>query len=270
MLKVVLAVATAVAVADTPATAGDGAGIVQAMQNQTVSVIDFARSRLAWTTKAGSRGYWTVAAAATRETPGGAERTVLAPVVMAGNVYATGRLPKEPPYSYQIYGSATRHAILREPAATPQPGITDSGGPNERLFARFEISVAETPAAELVPQSLTVAALEQRWPLTARITARTGTGETWTLEFPVLHINAATIDGTDAFQAETGPILVPAALLSDDTRPPRQDFALAYVYFSRFDRADLLVWHADGDAARSYRRFARIENAAVRLFATKP
>jgi hypothetical protein len=266
MLRVVLAVATAVAVADAPAAARDGAGIVQAMQDRTVSVIDFARSRLAWITKTGSRGYWTVAATATRETPGSAERTVLAPMVMAGNVYSTGRLPKEPPYSYQIYGSATRHAVLREPAATPQPGITDSGGPNESLFARFEISLAETPAAELAPQSLTVTALEQLWPLTARITARTGTGETWALEFPVLHINAATIDGKDALQVETGPILVPTALLNDDTRPPGQDFALAYVYFSRFDRADLLVWHADGGAARSYRRFARIENAAIRLF----
>src|SRR5689334_19590300 len=61
------------------------------------SGIDFTRSRLVWTTKAGSNGYWRLIASASliSSTNQTLDQFVLAPAVMAGNVYGSGRLLRE-------------------------------------------------------------------------------------------------------------------------------------------------------------------------------
>lgn len=73
--------------------------------------IDFERAHLTWTTRDGSHGRWRlVASAIARSRNGGwQDRVVLVPMVMAGDVYGTGKLPRDLPYSYQFIasGSAT-------------------------------------------------------------------------------------------------------------------------------------------------------------------
>ena len=78
-----------------------------ATDNEAIPVTDFDRAYLAWTTKAGSHGRWRLIASAIPVSGSGraGEQFVLAPMVMAGDVYGTGRLPLDPPYSFQIWAS---------------------------------------------------------------------------------------------------------------------------------------------------------------------
>ena len=106
------------------------------------------------------------------------------------------------------------------------------------------------------------------WPLTACVELRDRNGDRWQLEFPVQHINAATVDHKPAFQVETGPILIPGSCISQVKEASvNGGFALAYMFFNRADRVDLAVWGPDpnaGSPAREFRHRARVE-ATVRL-----
>jgi hypothetical protein len=89
------------------------------------------------------------------------------------------------------------------------------------------------------------------------------------LDFPVNHINIAAIDGKNAFQVETGPILIPHSLISPI--PPASvmgGFPMGYVFFNQSDRIDLVLWgprEIDNVAGREFRHYERLE-AKVTLF----
>ena len=86
-----------------------------------MTIIDFERACLAWTTKSGSVGRWRVIAAAT---DAAGDQFVLAPMVMAGDVYGAGRLPLDPPYSFQICASSAAAydpARLHDAPTLPSP-----------------------------------------------------------------------------------------------------------------------------------------------------
>jgi hypothetical protein len=70
------------------------------------------------------------------------------------------------------------------------------------------------------------------------------------VDFPVLHINIKQTGKPTVFQVETGPVLLPAALI-DDPALTQGGFALAYVFFNRLDRVDLAIWGPAGAAGMS-------------------
>src|SRR5205085_10765114 len=118
------------------------------MQNRAQhSASDFTRSRLVWTTRAGSNGYWRLIASASLISS--SDRTldqyVLAPAVMAGDVYGSGRLLKVPPYSFQIFASRRRHTILRELGMSTVPAtLADSTASNDNVFEKLAIDIDDT------------------------------------------------------------------------------------------------------------------------------
>jgi hypothetical protein len=244
------------------------------MQNKRApySVIDFTRSRLVWTTKAGSSGYWRLIASASLISPThqALDQFVLAPAVMAGDVYGSGRLLKEPPFSFQIFASRQQHTIVREPGISTVPAVTaDSTASNDSVFEKLAIHVAEANRNAIDPHKLSDEAVSASWPLTANVELCRPNGDRWVLNFPVNHINIAAIDGKGAFQVETGPILVPHSLISS-TSPASVmgGFAIGYVFFNQFDRIDLALWgprEVDNVASREFRHYERLE-AKVTLF----
>jgi hypothetical protein len=76
-----------------------------------MKAVDFEKARISWTTKNGTNGYWRIAATACRD--GSTDYVALAPAVMAGDIFGAGRLPRDPPYMYQLIATRERHSILR-------------------------------------------------------------------------------------------------------------------------------------------------------------
>ena len=224
-----------------------------------MTVIDFERACLTWKTKSGSVGRWRVIASAT---DGTGERFVLAPMVMAGDVYGSGRLPLDPPYSFQIWASSRRHMILRD-AMTASP-VDDSAADNDEIFTQLDIH-----APALTSPRVALDRTSTAWPLTARLQVTGRDGMRWLLDFPVNHINHAQVRGEDAFHVETGPILVPATLVAG--APAKSGFALAYVFFNRPDQVDLALWGPRaGQPGRAYVHFGRLEDVAIHMYGGEP
>jgi hypothetical protein len=222
-----------------------------------MAVIDFERACLTWITRSGSVGRWRVIASATDVS---GERFVLAPMVMAGDVYGAGQLPHDPPYSFQIWASARRHMILRDSmSASP---IDDSGAENSEIFTQLEIH-----APALAGPRIDLDRAAAAWPLTARLRIFSRDGAHWFLDFPVNHINHASGQGAGVFQVETGPILVPAALAAGVPAPG--GFALAYVFFNRPNRVDLALWGPRaGHGERAYVHFGRLDGCEIEVYAS--
>jgi hypothetical protein len=221
----------------------------------SVTIIDFERASLAWTTMTGSIGRWRIIASALDHT---GERFVLAPMVMAGDVYGTGRLPLDPPYSFQIWASSRRHAILRDSLTATR--IEDSGADNDEIFTQVDIHAPALTSPRIDP-----ARVSTTWPLTARLQVAGQDRMRWLLDFPVNHINHGRVRGEDAFHVETGPILMPATLV--EGARGKNDFALAYIFFNRLDRADLALWGPRaGHIGRAFVHFGRLEGVVIEMY----
>jgi hypothetical protein len=220
--------------------------------------IDFARARIAWTTYDGSRGLWRVSAVARRDD--GAAAWYLASEVMAGDVYGQGLLPLQPAYAFQFATSRDRHVMFRE--AVDAANVQDSEQPHGVSFTDVAIDVPEIEG-EAVPFDRLIA--QSPWPLTARLKAAGPGGVRWTLEFPVHHINLR--ERPQAWQIETGPVLVPCELLDIAGAAKTGGLQRAFVFFSRADQADLLAFGPVGGGRRGFALGARLERAEVELFA---
>lgn len=226
-----------------------------------MKVIDFARARIAWTTHDGSHGLWRVVAAARREH---GEAWYLAAGVMAGDVYGQGRLPLQPSYSFQFATSRERHVIFRE--AVQPPGLQDTDAPHSEAFSSVAV---DAPEVEAEAVSIDRLVMQRSWPLTAQVVFTPPGGARWTLDFPVKHINLR--DEPSAFQVETGITIVPRDLLDIAGATSVGGLQLAFVFFNRIDRIDLLAYGpADGAAGsrRGFAHFARLEGIEAGLFAT--
>ena len=229
-----------VMVAHSPDRTTEQMRCAEKMQNKPApySVIDFNRSHLVWTTKAGSRGFWRLIASASliSSTHQTLDQFVLAPAVMAGDVYGGGRLLKEPPYSFQIFASRQRHTIVREPGISIGSAVNaDSTANNQSVFAELAIHIAETNRNAIDLDRLGDGTVSPSWPLMANVELCGPNGDGWVLNFPVNHINVAAIDGKNAF--------------SRNKTNPYSTFA-----------------HISGVASVSHRRFRNW----IRLFSTSP
>jgi hypothetical protein len=221
-----------------------------------MKLIDFDRARIVWQTHDGSHGLWRIVATARREPDG--EAWYLAPGVMAGDVYGQGRLPLQPPYSFQVIASREKHVMLRE--AVDAASVQDTVAPHADTFSRLIIDAPEIDAELAAP-----AAAKERWPLAARVSVAGVSGVRWTLEFPVAHINLR--DEPPAWQVETGPIIAPSALIDIAGAAKPGGLQLAFAFFSRPDQLDLLAFGPLGSGRRAFRHFAQLNDAAISLFA---
>ena len=227
--------------------------------------LDFERSMLFWRTKFGSNGYWRIIASATlADNEGKAERYVLAAQVMAGDVYGSGRLPLDPPYSFQIYASRNEHVILREPVLGHT--LRDSRASNGDVFEAIEVVDRGIRLERVEFDALSD--IENVWPLTVRLSTRTRDGALGCLvDFPVMHANTQQSDLGFRFHIETGPILVPTALFKPSQATV--EFSLAHVLFNQLSRVDLLLWeeHVEKNGrGRAFWNYQRLENVALEFY----
>jgi len=180
---------------------------------------------------------------------------------MAGDIYGTGKLPRDPPYGFQIIASSDRHVIIRDfESDLPDRNTANS---NSQIFSSLTI---EAPLlfdeACINRASLDGKPMRQAWPLTARLHVSKD-GVDHVSDFPVHHLNTK----AGAFQIETGPVLVPATLVGDPALTVG-GFALAFVFFNRLDQIDLAIRGPvrPGSNRWSYIQFARWEGISIELF----
>ena len=106
--------------------------------------------------------------------------------------------------------------------------------------------------------------------MTARLRIEVADGGHWLLDFPIRHANAEPARNSPKFQIETGPVLVPDGLIEPSQATIVSGFALAYVFFNRFDRVDFSVFGpapAGLAQGRTYGIFARLDKVAITLYA---
>lgn len=226
-----------------------------AVPPRTLDAADFERARLTWRTPGGSVGIWRLLASV-HDLGREKERTVLASIVMAGDVYGSGSLPRDPAYSFQMIAGRNRHAILRDYGAAQH----DSENAHVHRFDWIEIDVPRVSLQRIdvgIPVTGRLA-----WPLSCAVSAIGADGRQCVLEFPISHYNYRASQTKVAFQVETGPILVPSTLLPSNAAATYCGVALAYIFINRPDRADLLVLCTNRDhkgTRRSYANFARLK-----------
>ena len=247
--------------------AGLGAGLGASRGDNSgasrMQVVDFERARISWTTKTGVDGSWRVIATACPQDA--ADCIYLAPAVMAGNIFGAGRLPLDPPYSFQLVATRDRHAIVREDEAS---GNRDNEADNAAVFSSFDIHAPRHGARLIEIGALDAAAVAQLWPLSARLNVRGQRGTLWSLEFPVGHISTRTGDAP-AFQIESGPVLIPRDTVEIADASVIGGCYLAYVFLNKTSQVDLLAWGPASKSRRSFVRFARIEGVATELLSRK-
>jgi hypothetical protein len=228
-----------------------------------MQVVDFERARISWTTKAGIHGSWRVIATACRQDS--EDCIYLAPAVMAGEIFGAGRLPRDPPYSYQLIATRKRHAIVREGEAS---GNRDNEADHEAIFSSFDIHAPRHAATLMEIRTLDPATVTQLWPISARLKVRGQRGEYWNLEFPVNHVNTRTADAA-AFQVESGPVLIPRDAIDITDASIIGGCYLAYVFLNKTSQVDLLAWGPAGNFRRSFSHFARIDGIETELLNRK-
>ncbi len=229
--------------------------------------IDFQNARLSWVTLDGIHGDWAIVAAAEKSAAAGAaaERFVLAPAVMAGDVFGTGRLPLDPAYTYQFFASTDQHVMVRESAVA---GVVraDSEASNGNTFSRLDIHAPSRAVATYDIASLTPPQLQRGWPLSMKIDGNAvDNAEHWSVQCPVNHINSRGGDRTGV-QIETGPVLLPKAWFPATEALQPGGFLLAYIFCSRADELDLLTLAPTASGARTYSRFERLTDVSIELY----
>ncbi|WP_339034765.1 hypothetical protein WHZ78_23575 [Bradyrhizobium symbiodeficiens] len=229
------------------------AALSRCSEASTMQALDFERARIFWTTKAGIDGSWRVIAAACRK---GADGIYLAPAVMAGEIFGTGRLPRDPPYSYQLVATQKRHAIIRRGGASE---LEDSEADNDTAFSLFDIFAPQRESSLIDPEAIDQAKIERRWPLSARLTVKGS--ELWILEFPVSHISSR----GGAFQIESGPALIPRDLVNIPETSTFCGCYLAYVFLNKPNQVDVLAFGRNGNFHRQFAKFARIEGIQIEI-----
>jgi hypothetical protein len=226
-------------------------------------ITDFHRARLEWRTADGSHGVWRVAAIAFPANDPEA-CFCLAPLVMAGDVYGRGRLPKDPVYSFQIAMGPSVHMIWRDFGEEFHDTADEHG-------VEFEHIKVHAPRVTRAAAGLrTLGAGSQSLPLDCAIEAVARDGVRWVLEFPIHHINHRGSGSQLEFQVESGPLLVPAGLVDPNSAVVNGGFALAYAFFNRLDRVDLAVMrHAGTHAAmrRDYSGYVCLDGAKIAILA---
>lgn len=240
-------------------TAGLGAkpgrSVNGSSEDSGMEAVDFVRARISWTTKTGINGHWRIAATACRS--GSSNCIALAPAVMAGDIFGTGRLPRDPSYIYQLIASRERHAILR---AGDDPGNKDTETVNSSIFSALQLHLPQSVARPIQLEELTSNTYEQLWPLSVSLTVRSQTGGLWILQFPVEHIST---QGAPAqlFQIESGPVIIPQDILDIPDASRLGECYLSYIFLNRtHQQLDLLAWGPSSSATthRGFNHFARI------------
>jgi len=171
---------------------------------------------------------------------------------MAGNVYATSGLPKEPVYTFQIVASHNDFTIFRD---FEMDGKCDDT--LESILVHFKslhIAAKETQGRVLSRVEDVFLAVQNNRRLIANVMLEFGE-HVVDLHFPVKHINIQINSGR--FQVETGPVAVPLALFFKHkvNETEHDKVGRAYVFINDYHKAEFLLQSVivtDGRLSRKY------------------
>jgi hypothetical protein len=182
--------------------------------------IDFGRSSIEWETKTKSKGRFSIEA--TLETSD--NFYCLGAKVMAGNVYNSKDLFKDPSYSFQPLLSGSDFSVFR----LYNKDCKQVNTINENISTQFNYFKKSVMPLENFKEVMDFKKLIVEFNESKKLQVSLTNNDT-VLQFPVKHINIS--ESAQAFQVETGEILIQQG----------NNLAKAYIAFSSFDQADLLI-----------------------------
>lgn len=206
---------------------------------RTLRIIDFPTSFVTWLLREQeSYGRFTVDASCRIDDPAAGMSTTfyLLSGVMAGNVYAERDLIKQPAYDYRAIFSTEEYKVFRTFACHERN--QDNADPLETQFRSVDFHIRSCPAKLLENNRDVAEATLAMKPLTVVAHLDLAAGRRATLEFPIRHMNIQS--DTGQFQAETGPIIIPAL----NSGSPRliDTLDVAFTAFNRFDEAYFIAF----------------------------
>jgi len=159
--------------------------------------------------------------------------------ILAGNMYVKKGLLKNPPYLFQISGSASEQKIFRtflpnsKKIKFPEWVKNDNTGDTygNPLIKDFQINIFNEYANEINEFNEIKSSLSKN-SFTAKVTF-TNDDSTYNLEFPINHINIKS--KSKVFQVETGPVLFPLIHRDEYTF----EFLPSFIHFNVSNRMDI-------------------------------
>jgi len=210
--------------------------------------IDFARTRIYWNHGSDkSHGSFSVEAILRVFDDNGnlEELFALGAGVLAGNVYSSEQLVKQPNYLFQIAASSDRHVIFRTYTKAKflswktlfgKGRENDSYDGNE-IFESLTVDLRSKNAKRLERDGDIASHYLSHAEFSCQIKIPLTGNCRMELEFPVKHINLHPI--SKAFQVETGPILfVRPEGVSMDKKDLLDKLIPCFIHFNSFDRAE--------------------------------
>lgn len=218
--------------------------------------VDFQRSRLYWNHGSSkSHGAFKVEAVLRVYNKEGqrVEEFTLGTGVLAGNMYVSGRLVKDPSYFFQVAASDKRHVIFRTYTHSNRLGFKkgfrsvdefDTRNRND-IFESLQYSLVLENAVKLDCSYENIKAHYIKLAdFSCKMSFVLSNGYKIEFEYPIKHINIS--PEQKIFQVETGPILFinpSAALDNKDIKNTGflEQLVPAFVHFNRFDHADFSI-----------------------------
>jgi hypothetical protein len=178
--------------------------------------------------------------------------------VLAGNMYAAGRLLKQPPYHFQLVADEEEFRILRTPAE-PINGIQankktvkamdDTHGKAGEHFDSIKVHLAYEPSVVLNDFSEIKAAYDRLQRISAIFSIATSDQQRVEVEFPIYHFNI--LPDQQKWQAETGPVLL-AATSPANGNHSILDTLPCFLHFNSYQYLTVFWDYPLGHRARSH------------------
>jgi hypothetical protein len=243
--------------------------------------VDFSRSGIQWETKAeGSLGTFQLESVLTfqQDVLTVPEVFGLSVPVLAGHMFVSQGLLKNPPYLFQIVAGKCEHTIFRtylpiengdDDVGSQIPSgkrLTDTVGVNSEIFRRLDVNL-DVESAKVVGDFEEIAFyFDRRSRFSGKISHNLSSGGTVELEFPIKHINL--LPGQRLWQVETGPVLffdccwelIGEHGLMSNVLP-------CFIHFNRLDRIELTPDFPLGKRICSGQKWSpsRVVNCSVQL-----
>ncbi len=164
------------------------------------------------------------------------------------NTYAKDHLLQDPNYDFfgvfESGGEDPEYVIWRTFAEHDPNRVSEhEAGKSAKRFAEVDITIGTLSDVTPLRNAEEIVTFTRRnHPLVARTTIHRG-NRTAELEYPVKTIN---IVGTDTYQVDTGPIIVPSWIRNGNDTVPRGPLAIeqldaAFIVYNQFDRTEFVL-----------------------------
>jgi hypothetical protein len=151
--------------------------------------------------------------------------------VMAGNMYAAKDLLKQPPYLFQVAGSAKEQIIFRSYVSDSFKNKKTDDSYGKPLIKDFNIKIIRRKGISILTfEEINANFIKNKF--SAKIITKVDK-ETISIEFPVNHINIKS--ESKEWQVETGPILFPISKKKESLF----NYAPCFIHFNNFKTMDI-------------------------------